>query len=77
VGELGCFGIGLIGYIKRELCPALTQQELRNILVIHRANGLRGTLIGLKLQVRRLKEAWSEEHRPVTLPSLTLPIRIP
>ena len=41
VGELGCFDIGLIGYINRELCPALTQQELRNILVIHRANGLR------------------------------------
>src|SRR3984893_15937703 len=32
---------GLIGYINRELCPALTQQELRNILVIHRADGLR------------------------------------
>ena len=41
LGELGCFDIGLIGYIDRELCAALTQQELRNILVIHRANGLR------------------------------------
>ena len=41
VGELGCFDMGLIGYINRELCPALTQQELHNILVIHRANGLR------------------------------------
>jgi hypothetical protein len=33
VSELGCFDMGLIGYINRELCPALTQQELRNILV--------------------------------------------
>src|ERR1700738_5255169 len=41
VSELGCFDIGLIGYINRELRPALTQQELRNILVIRRANGLR------------------------------------
>jgi hypothetical protein len=32
----------------RELYPALTQQELRNILVIHRA-AFGGTLIGLKL----------------------------
>ena len=41
VGELGCFDIGLIGYIDRELRPALTQQKLRNILAVHRANGLR------------------------------------
>ena len=40
-GRAGMLDIGLIGYIKRELCPALTQQELRNSLVIHRANGLR------------------------------------
>ena len=51
VGELGCFDIGLIGYIDRELCPALTQQELRNILVSTEQTAFGGTLIGLKLQV--------------------------
>jgi hypothetical protein len=56
VGELGCFDIGLVGYIDRELCPALTQQELCNILVIHRANGLRWHAAGRR-SARRTQRA--------------------